>query len=216
MRTLVEYPFTLSLALSGIVGALGLHVCPFPAANAILSLVRIERPIVYAGFTYTYATLWFSTLFFLASIGFSLLYIFAARWDRKTTEYPLPPYPAPEQRQDLFLVLGEQHHRTLPRRASVPSWLIIPERGLSTGMATVGAIGSGKTSACMYPYVEQLLAYRAGDPVRKIAGLVLEVKGDFCRHVRDILRRRGRADNYIEVSLDSPYRYNALHNDLDA
>ena len=52
--------------------------------------------------------------------------------------------------------------------------------------------------------------------MRKIAGLVLEVKGDFCRHVRDILRRRGRADNYIEVSLDSPYRYNALHNDLDA
>jgi hypothetical protein len=25
-------------------------------------------------------------------------------------------------------------------------------------MAIVGAIGTGKTSACMYPYVEQLLA----------------------------------------------------------
>src|SRR5207249_4225821 len=114
-------------------------------------------------------------------------------------------YPAPELREDLFLVLGEQHHRTSPRRASMPSWLIIPERGLYTGMAIVGAIGSGKTSSCMYPYVEQLLAYRAGDPARKIAGLVL-----------DILRRRGRGDDYIEVSLDSPYRYNPLHNDLDA
>jgi hypothetical protein len=68
----------------------------------------------------------------------------------------------------------------------------------------------------MYPYVEQLLAYRADQPAHKVAGLILEVKGDFCRHVRDILARHGRGDDYIEVSLDSPYRYNPLHNDLDA
>ena len=42
------------------------------------------------------------------------------------------------------------------------------------------------------------------------------MKGDFCRHVRDILERHGRGDDYVEVSLDSPYRYNPLHNDLDA
>jgi hypothetical protein len=42
------------------------------------------------------------------------------------------------------------------------------------------------------------------------------VKGDFCREARDILARHGRADDYVEISLDSPYRYNPLHNDLDA
>jgi len=36
-------------------------------------------------------------------------------------------------------------------------------------MVIVGAIGTGKTSACMYPYVEQLVAYRAGDHARKVA-----------------------------------------------
>ena len=45
---------------------------------------------------------------------------------------------------------------------------------------------------------------------------MLEVKGDFCRQVRDILKRHGREADYVEVSLDSPYRYNPLHNDLDA
>lgn len=45
---------------------------------------------------------------------------------------------------------------------------------------------------------------------------MLEVKGDFCRQVHDILRRHGREADYVEVSLDSPYRYNPLHNDLDA
>jgi hypothetical protein len=34
--------------------------------------------------------------------------------------------------------------------------------------------------------------------------------------VRDILTRHGRAADYVEVSLESPYRYNPLHNDLDA
>jgi hypothetical protein len=116
----------------------------------------------------------------------------------------------------LFLILGERHRQTSPERAAVPTWLTIPERGLYTGMIIVGAIGTGKTSACMYPYVEQLLAYRASDPARRVGGLVLEVKGDFCRHVRDILARHGRADDYIEVSLASPYWYNPLHNDLDA
>lgn len=213
---LVELRVMLSLALSAIAGGLGLHVYPFPSDNPILGLVQLERPLVYAGFLYTYATLWFTTPFFLASIALSLVYIFAARRDGNPTYLPLPSYPALATRRAPFLVLGEQHHRTAPGRASGPSWLIIPERGLYTGMLIVGAIGSGKTSACMYPYVEQLLACKASDPVRKAAGLVLEVKGDFCRQVRDILARHGRADDYVEVSLDSPYRYNPLHNELDA
>ena len=116
---------------------------------------------IYAGLSYTYTTVWFSTPFLVLSGGFSFLYIFVARWDRPTTSQPLPPYPAPETREDLFLILGERHRQTSPQRASAPTWLTIPERGLYTGMVIVGAIGTGKTSACMYPYVEQLLGYRA-------------------------------------------------------
>ncbi|MEO6237041.1 MAG: hypothetical protein ABIQ52_08580 [Vicinamibacterales bacterium] len=61
----------------------------------------------------------------------------------------------------------------MPVRASAPRWLVLPERGLYTGVAVIGTIGSGKTSACMYPYVQQLLAYRAGEPAHKIGGLIL-------------------------------------------
>jgi hypothetical protein len=45
---------------------------------------------------------------------------------------------------------------------------------------------------------------------------VLEVKRDFCRKVKGILDRHGRAEDFVEISLDSDYRYNPLHNDLDA
>ena len=44
----------------------------------------------------------------------------------------------------------------------------------------------------------------------------MEVKGDFCRKVKQILERHGRGEDYIEISLDSEFRYNPLHNDLDA
>jgi hypothetical protein len=216
MRFLVEYRFVLSLACSAILGVIGLHTWPFPADNVFLALIQARQPTIYAGFSYTYATVWFSTPFLVLSSGFSFLYIFVARWDRPTTSQPLPPYPAPETREDLFLILGERHRQTSPQRASVPTWLTIPERGLYTGMVIVGAIGTGKTSACMYPYVEQLLGYRASDPAQKLGGLILEVKGDFCTHVREMLARRGRADDYVEISLASRYRYNPLHNDLDA
>ena len=73
-----------------------------------------------------------------------------------------------------------------------PEWLTVPQRGLYTGVMVLGAVGTGKTSACMYPYVDQLLRWKADDPARKLGGLVLEVKGDFCGQVRSMLRRTGR------------------------
>jgi hypothetical protein len=214
--TLVEYRFVVSLACSAVLGVVGLLVRPFPVDNVFLALVAAERPGLHAAMAYTYATLWFTTPFFVLNVCFSFVYIFVARCGRSVTVKPLPRYPAACERNELFLVLGEQHHPTTPVRATEPTWLIIPERGLYTGIAIVGAIGTGKTSACMYPYVEQLLAFRAEDHSRKVGGLILEVKGDFCRHVRDILERHGRGDDYVEVSLTSRYRYNPLHNDLDA
>ena len=89
-------------------------------------------------------------------------------------------------------MLGEAHYATRPGRAPQPTWLTIPQRGLYTGVMILGAVGTGKTSACMSPYVNQLLRWRSDDAERKVGGLVMEVKGDFCQHVRSILRDLGR------------------------
>jgi hypothetical protein len=79
----------------------------------------------------------------------------------------------------------------------------------------IGAVGSGKTASGMYPFTDQLLGYRADDPQAKASALILEVKGGFCSKVREILRKRGRGDDYIEIALDSEWAYNPLHNDLE-
>ena len=68
----------------------------------------------------------------------------------------------------------------------------------------------------MFPFAEQVLEYCADEAERRVSGLVLEVKGDFCHKVRGILEKYGRADDYVEISLASAYRYNPLHNELEA
>ena len=74
----------------------------------------------------------------------------------------------------------------------------------------VGAVGSGKTSACMYPFASQLLSWQAERPDRRAAGLVLEVKGDFCHAVRGILEEAGRGEDYIEIGLGGSWQWNPL------
>jgi len=44
----------------------------------------------------------------------------------------------------------------------------------------------------------------------------LRLRGTFAGRIKDILGRHQRAEDYIEISLDSEYCYNPLHNDLDA
>ena len=135
---------------------------------------------------------------------------------RRISPGRLPRYPDPRKRNELYLTVGEVHNPRKPGPSETPRWLTIPERGLFTGIAIFGAVGTGKTSCCMYPFAEQILAYRAADKEKRIGGLILEVKGDFCRKVKGILDRHQRSEDYIEISLDSEYRYNPLHNDLDA
>ena len=202
--------------LAAVTGTLLFVRHPFPGDDAILQLIAVQRPEIFRGVQSAYTAMLFTTPYFAFSLLFSFAYIFVLGQDRKLIVQRLPVYPAPRKRENLFLVVGEVHHPKKRGPVENPQWLAIPERGLYTGIAVFGAIGSGKTSCCMYPYAEQVLGFRADDPDCRPGGLVLEVKGDFCHKVKDLLTRYGRSEDYLEVSLDSDLRYNPLHNDLDA
>ena len=180
-----------------------------------LRLIALRDPWTYAGLKASYHILLFTTPYIGYSFLLSALYIFTLRPRPTTKPQPLPLYPVVESRNQLSLVIGEIHNPRLPIPAENPRWLVIPERGLFTGTILIGAIGSGKTAGGMYPFADQLLGYRAADPQAKASALVLEVKGNFCVEVQEILAKRGRADDYIEISIDSEWAYNPLHNDLD-
>jgi len=189
---------------------------PFPADDPMLRLIAVREPLAFGAFQFSYTVFLFTTPYIVYSLAFSGVYVFALRPRGKAKAMPLPPFPDSKGRRDLFVVLGEVHDSRRPQPSDHPYWLTVPERGLFTGIAVFGAIGTGKTTGCLYPYAEQLMAYQARDPDRRIGGLVLEVKGDFCHKVRTILERHGRGEDYIEVNLNADYRYNPLYNDLDA
>jgi hypothetical protein len=189
---------------------------PFPSNNFFLELIFLWSRRVFLGLEYSYYLFLYTTPYILYSVLLSGLYIFTLKLKRRVRPGILPPYPSIVDRQAPSLVIGEVHNPRKPEISPDPRWLEIPERGLFTGVAIFGAVGTGKTSGAIYPFTEQLLGFQAHDGDRRIGGLLLEVKGDFCHKVRDILGRYGREGDYVEIGLDSDFRYNPLHNNLDA
>ncbi len=216
VRALVESRQFISFLLSAGLGLAGFYRLPFPSDNALLALVRLQKPGIFLGIKWSFTAMLFTTPYVTCSVLFSLAYIFIIRQEKTVRAQRLPMYPPPATRGELFLVVGEIHNPKRKEPVDEPHWLTIPERGLYTGTAIFGAIGSGKTSCCMHPFAEQIFSYRAESEAHRASGLVLEVKGDFCHKVRGILERAGRGNDYVEVSLDSEYRYNPLNNDLEA
>jgi hypothetical protein len=214
-RELVEHRLLISLGLSAACGLMLQSLYPIHESNSLLRLVALERPAIYRGLAWSYALFLYSTPFLVSSILFSLAYVHFYAPDIERAAGHLPQYPDPRSRRNLFLVIGEAHQQIKPEPSSNPRWIAIPERGLYTGIAVIGAIGSGKTQALILPAMRQLFAYRANDREQRLSGIVLEVKGDLCRQLRKILKSCGREGDYIEVSLDGDIRYNPLNNDLD-
>ena len=73
-----------------------------------------------------------------------------------------------------------------------------------------GAVGSGKTSACLHPVARQLLSWYADNPERRPAALVLEVKGDSCHDIRRMLTELDRGGDDLELSLEGRLTWNPL------
>lgn len=215
VQPLIEYRTLLSLGLSAACGIMLQSLYPIHTTDPILRLIELERPAIFYGIAWSYNLFLYSTPFLAFSILFSLAYVHFYAPRLKEASGPLPSYPDPMMREDLFLVLGELHHQTKPKPSPTPQWLSIPARGLYTGICIVGATGSGKTRAILLPAMRQLFAYKAHDPERRLSGIVLEVKGDLCGHVQKLLTECGRGEDYVEVSLTGNLRYNPLNNDAD-
>ena len=186
---------------------------PFPSLDEhpILALVQYHTPDFFS-----FMVLWYYLSPFVAVMLCGLISVTVWKvWleGRRRDFAPfakLPPWPLDPKQKAPAIVIGEVHHPVEAREIFSPSWLTIPERGLYTGVAIFGAVGSGKTSACMNPFARQLLGWQAGNPHMRAAALVLEVKGDFCHDIRQILVDAGRGQDYIELGMDARSQWNPL------
>jgi len=214
-RMLLQHRLVLSAGVSAALGIILRELVAIPTDNPLFQYMAVERPDLYRAFVASFTIFLFTTPYLVLSMCFSLVYIHFYEEEVERAAGLLPPYPQPAERRHLFVILGECHQPLDPVPAVHPQWLSVPERGLYTGTIAVGAIGSGKTRGLILPAMHQLFGYRPNDDAEKLSGIVLEVKGDLCRHLARILRECGREADYIDVSLESKVRYNPLNNELD-
>jgi len=139
-RILVSRHFTAALLAMG-TGLYLFYARPFPETPVFLHVISIRAPRAFLSFRYLYTVCLFTTPY-LAYLGiFSGLYIATLKFRQRIAPGRLPRYPDPRTRNDLFLVIGEVHNPRKPGPSETPHWLTIPERGLFTGIAILGAVG---------------------------------------------------------------------------
>ena len=186
---------------------------PFPSLDEhpILALVQYHTPDFFSFMVLWYYLSPFVAVMLCGVISVTVWKVWLEGRRRDFAPFAkLPPWPLSADQKAPAIVIGEVHHPVEAREIFSPSWLTIPERGLYTGVAIFGAVGSGKTSACMNPFARQLLGWQAGNRHLRAAALILEVKGDFCHDIRQILVEAGRGQDYIEIGMDSRSQWNPL------
>ena len=183
----------------------------FPEADPVAVLVRYHTPNYYAVIVAWYYVAPGVAVFLTGQFLISASRVWFARMGVSLGfRSSLPAWPLSPESDGPAIVIGEVHHPVRAVESPNPEWLTIPERGLYTGVAIFGAVGSGKTSACMHPFARQLLSWQATNPERRPAALVLEVKGDFCHDIRAILKDVDREGDYVELSIDGRLTWNPL------
>ena len=187
------------------------HPFPMLDENPLLDLVDYHTPSFYG-----WVLLWYYVSPFVVVMlsGLVVLTVWKVWLEGRRRDFApfakLPPWPLDPKQKAPAIVIGEVHHPVEAREIFSPSWLTIPERGLYTGVAIFGAVGSGKTSACMHPFARQLLSWQAANPHKRAAALMLEVKGDFCHDIRRILTEAGRGKDYMELGMTGHWQWNPL------
>jgi hypothetical protein len=162
------------------------------SARYLLGLLTLPLPLVGA-------------VLACALVNFAEVHGFASPQRRRPRA--LPPYPFNPGRTQL--VIGETHQQD-GTPSEQPGWLVLPEKGMYTGILITGATGSAKTSAAQYPFTAQLINLHADDPARKMGGLIIDAKGNYADFVRDQCSDAGRLGDYYEVSLTSGVRWNII------
>lgn len=86
----------------------------------------------------------------------------------------------------------------------------LPDKNLYQNMLITGTIGTGKTSSSMYPFTKQFIEYNANDEDKKFGMLILDVKGNFYKQVKNYAEQFDRHDDLYVIELGGNVKYNPL------
>lgn len=150
IRRILQEKNFIACGLAAITGIVLYFRYPFPEENFFLELIFLWARPVFQGLKFSYTLFLYTTPYIVYSILLSGIYIFTLKTPPRPKAGKPPAYPTTSNRNNLFLVLAEVHNARTQELSEIPHWFTIPERGLFTGIAVFGAVGSGKTSAALY------------------------------------------------------------------
>lgn len=142
--------------------------------------------------------------FITFAVSYLIVYSFFIHNIQKYKLYKKSLKPIEEEyidKSDLFLKIGKDENNSIK---------YIYENGLYQNIFITGTIGSGKTSSAMYPFTKQLISYSANDTSKKLALLVLDVKGNYYKEVMKYAKQNNRTNDVILIDLSGVFRYNPL------
>lgn len=108
-----------------------------------------------------------------------------------------------DNKNDLSILIGYDEN--------TKEKVYLPESGLYQNFLITGTIGSGKTSSAMYPFTEQLLRYNSKKTNKKIGMLILDVKGNYYKQVKQYAEKYNLLDDLTVIELGGKATYNPLH-----
>ena len=103
---------------------------------------------------------------------------------------------------ELFLFVGNNSENN--------EKIFLPEKSLYQNILITGTIGTGKTSSAMYPFTRQLIEYKSYDKNQKLGMLILDVKGNYYKKIKEFSQNCNRENDIIVLELNGKYSYNPL------
>ena len=140
--------FLLSAGLSAAAGIILKSTVLIPVADPLFRYAALQRPSIYVAFVWSFAIFLFTTPFLMLSMCFSLLYIHFYEEETAETLGTLPEYPEPQNRQDLFLILGELHHQLEGYSRRTPAMVEHPRERTLYGDRRFGSHRFWKDAGC--------------------------------------------------------------------
>ena len=152
-----------------------------------------EQPLIWNIIKYT--------TFFSYLININIFFIFLSKKFNYTKNINKNIIYSTSKNSSLFLNIGFNKNNEL---------ISIPEKSLYQNILITGTIGTGKTSSAMYPFTEQLISYNNTNKNKKLAMLILDVKGNFFLQVKLYAKEYNRLHDLIILDLSGKIKYNPL------
>src|SRR5271156_5463278 len=126
MRRILTSRHFVATILAMATGMVIFYSRPFPEYQLFLRVIATRAPHAFLSFRYLYNVALFTTPY-IAYLGvLSAAYIGTLRIRSRVVPGRLPAYPGPDQRSDLFVVLGEVQNPRRAGQSATPKWITIP------------------------------------------------------------------------------------------